>query len=625
MCGICGFYSKLNIGREQLSAMNDTLIHRGPDDSGVEIYSGKDGFSIGFAHRRLAILDLSPLGHQPMHSADGRVSIVFNGEIYNFQELREELKDYSFRSHSDTEVILAAYLKWGIDCIKRFNGMFALALYDRDENMVYLARDPIGKKPLYYWIHPQGLVFASELKSIMACPGFKKELRQELLERFLVKQYLTAPDTIFANVYQLEAGTILQYSANGMKRWKYWDVAEKYNRLKDSFPSSFEEAKEELKERLKKAVALRMIADVPVGTFLSGGYDSSLITAIAAWESSRPVKTFSIGFHHPRYNEAVYAGQIAEYLGCDHRELYVEEAEMLSLIEDLPVWYDEPFADSSQIPSMLVARLAKEEVTVALSGDGGDELFCGYNNYQMLEKMQKLEPFGACVYGICNLPGIKQAGLLERLPGKVQAVAGNRLKQYKVQPFDYLKGKRARGLLKQEQLDYRFPGEERYKEKNWQIRRMLLDMDTYLPGDILVKVDRASMKYSLETRCPILDKEIMEFSFTLPHRYKYSGEHKKRILKELAYDYLPRQLLQRPKTGFSVPLDQWLRGPLREGLLDYSNKDFLRKQNIFREEATADFITHYLETGDRGAGTGENYSRMVWAYYVFQRWYERYG
>lgn len=624
MCGICGFYSKQNITYEQLTAMNDTLIHRGPDDSGVEIYEGKEGYTVGFAHRRLSILDLSPLGHQPMQSADGRASIVFNGEIYNFRQIREEVKDYPFCSHSDTEVILAAYLKWGMACVERFNGMFALAIYDREEKSLFLARDPIGKKPLYYTLGSEGLIFASQPKAIMACPGFQREIRQELLAGFLIKQHLLAPNTIFQEMNQLEPGTVMQYHPTGIKKWKYWDVAESYLTVKNSFKGSFLEAKEELKERLQKAVRLRMAADVPLGAFLSGGYDSSLITAIARQNSSQPVKTFSIGFEDPDYNEAVYAKEVAAYLDCQHHELYVTEADMFSLVEDMAVWYDEPFADSSQLPSMLVAKLARQEVTVALSGDGGDEFFCGYNNYQMLKDMQKIDALGAWVYGICNLPGLRQTDLLNRLPGKVQVVAANRRKEYKVQPFDCLMEKTALSLLKREQLEYRFAGEKKYGEADWQIRRMLLDMDTYLPGDILVKVDRASMKYSLETRCPILDREVMEFSFSLPHSYKYEKGNKKRILKEAAYDYLPKELLERPKTGFSVPLDKWLRGPLKEQLLDYTSRDYLRKQDIFQEDATADFIAGYLRKGDKGAGTGENYSRMVWAYFVFQKWYERY-
>ncbi|MBR5597760.1 MAG: asparagine synthase (glutamine-hydrolyzing) [Lachnospiraceae bacterium] len=624
MCGICGFYSKQNITIEQLTEMNDTLYHRGPDDNGVEIYVGKDGYSIGLAQRRLSILDLSPLGHQPMHSADKRVSIAYNGEIYNFLELREELKDYPFKSHCDTEVILAAYLKWGISCVEKFNGMFAIALYDREDESLYLVRDRVGKKPLYYWENDDSLMFASELKPIMKYEGFDKKVRQELLNKYLVHQYINAPDTIFENVYKLEPGAVYQFQKGKKKQWKYWDIATKYQEKKGSFQGSFKEAKEELKKKLSDSIRMRMIADVPLGTFLSGGYDSSLMTAMAQSNSSQPVKTFSIGFDDKKYNEAIYAKEVAEYLGTEHTEMYIGEADMFALIESMTDYYDEPFADSSQIPTMLVSKLAKEKVTVALSGDGGDEFFCGYNNYKMLLDMQKINPIGALVYGACNLPGMKQLGVMEKLPTKVQIVAKNRHPKLKVQPFELNKSEIAEALLKTQQMPYRFEEEEKFGENNWQIRRMLLDMDTYLPGDILCKVDRASMKYSLETRCPILDKDVVEFSFAIPHEYKYDNGNKKKILKALAYDYIPREMLERPKVGFSVPLDGWLRGPLKEQLLDYCNSDFIKKQDIFEADAVENFMKHYLETGDAGRGTGANYSRFVWAYFVFQKWYQQY-
>ena len=624
MCGICGFYSKKNISVGELTVMNDTLYHRGPDDSGVEIYPGKEGYAIGLAQRRLSILDLSPLGHQPMHSVDKRLSIAYNGEIYNFQELREELKDYHFKSHCDTEVILAAFLKWGISCVERFNGMFAIALYDREDESLYLVRDRIGKKPLYYLEDQDGVVFASELKPIMKYPRFQKEIRQELLKRYLVHQYINAPDTIFDKVYKLEPGAVYKFQKGKKTTWKYWDVAKVYKEKKDTFKGTFEEAKEELKNKLSNSIEMRMIADVPLGTFLSGGYDSSLMTAMAQSKSTNPVKTFSIGFEDKKYNEAIYAKEVAEYLGTEHTEMYITEEDMFGLIEDLTDYYDEPFADSSQIPSMLVSKLAKEKVTVALSGDGGDEFFCGYNNYKMLADMQKLDLAGGVVHGVCNLPGVKQMHLLEKLPAKVQIVAKNRHNELKVQPFGLLQSEIANSLLKQEQMDYRFKEEAGYQETNWQIRRMLLDMDTYLPGDILCKVDRASMKYSLETRCPILDKEVMEFSYMLPHSYKYENGNKKRILKELAYDYIPKEMLERPKVGFSVPLDKWLRGSLKAQLLDYCSGDLLKAQNIFEAEKVQQFMKHYLETGDMGRGSGANYSRFVWAYFVFQKWYERY-
>lgn len=624
MCGICGFYSKRNISLDQLAEMNDTMYHRGPDDKGVEIYVGKKQYSIGLAQRRLSIQDLSPLGHQPMHSADKRLSIAYNGEIYNFPKLREELKDYPFKSHCDTEVILAAYLKWGIHCVERFNGMFAIALYDREDESLYLVRDRIGKKPLYYLEDGENLVFASELKPIMKYPGFEKKIRQEQLNRYLVHQYINAPDTIFENVYKLEPGAVYRFQYGKKEKWKYWDVATVYGEKKNSFQGSFQDAKEELKKKLSDSIEMRMISDVPLGTFLSGGYDSSLMTAMAQGKSEKPIKTFSIGFEDKKYNEAIYAKEVAEYLGTEHTEMYITERDMFGMIEDMTEFYDEPFADSSQIPTMLVSKLAKEKVTVALSGDGGDEFFCGYNNYKMLLDMQKLDPLGAMVYGVCHLPGLKQLHLMERLPAKVQIVAKNRDKALKVQPFEARHSELAISMLKQEQMGYRYEEEARYDVTNWQIRRMLLDMDTYLPGDILCKVDRAGMKYSLETRCPILDKEVMEFSFAIPHSYKYEKGNKKRILKELAYDYIPKELLERPKVGFSVPLDKWLRGPLKEQLLDYCSPEFLNDQNIFKRNETQKFITHYLETGDKGSGTGANYSRMVWAYFVFQKWYEKY-
>lgn len=624
MCGICGFYSKKNILPEELGKMNDTMYHRGPDDHGVEIYSGKEGYEIGFAQRRLSILDLSPLGHQPMHSVDKRISIVYNGEIYNFREVKEKLKDYPFRSQCDTEVIIAAFLKWGISCVEYFNGMFAMAIYDRSDESLYLIRDRIGKKPLYYWLDGENLVFASELKAIMKFPGFRKEIRQDLLNRYLTHQFIHAPNSIFKNVYQVKPGMIYQFQKGMSKQWKYWDITTKYKQLKGNMKGSFMEAKEELKKKLNKSVALRMISDVPLGTFLSGGYDSSLITAIAQNNSNHPIKTFSIGFKSQQYNEAVYAKKVAEYLGTEHTELYITESDMLSLINGLVDYYDEPFADSSQIPSMLVAKLAKEKVTVALSGDGGDEFFCGYNNYKMLLDIKKLDKLGRITYGICSFPMLSQLNLMDKLPARVQIIANNHDKNLRVQPFGYMQSKMAKAILKEKQLSFYFEEEADYEENNWQIRRMLLDMETYLPGDILTKIDRASMKYSLETRCPILDKDIMEYSFSLPHIYKYDKGNKKRILKELAYDYIPKELLERPKVGFSVPLDQWLRKTLKEELLDYSSRDYLKKQGIFKEKETKEMIEKYLNIGDKGSGSGANYSRMIWAFFVFQKWYERY-
>lgn len=624
MCGICGFISRNTITTDQLRQMNDTMYHRGPDDHGEEIYPATDGYTVGLAQRRLSILDLSELGHQPMHSKDKRVSVVYNGEIYNFNEIKEELQDYSFCSSCDTEVIIAAYLKWGISCVDRFNGMFAIALFDRDSQNLYLIRDRIGKKPLYYWLNDENLIFASELKPIMVCPGVERKIRTEIISRYLYHQYINAPDTIFEDIYKLEPGMILQFHMGKISTWKYWDVKKVYHEQRRAEVSDYVQAKKELKELLNRSVRMRMIADVPLGTFLSGGYDSSMITAIAQSQSEQPVKTYSIGFNEGKYNEAKFAKEVARHLGTNHTELYIDEKEMFDLVDSIAKYYDEPFADSSQIPTMLVSALARQDVTVVLSGDGGDEFFCGYNAYDKVGQAQKLDILGELTYRVCNLPGIKKADILQKMPFKVRIVAANRNKETKTQfgASNYLET--SNNMVKGEKLPILYQVESGYQEKNWQERRMLLDMDTYLPGDILCKVDRASMKYSLEARCPILDKDVMEYSYRLPHSFKYNRGVKKRILKDIAYDYIPKELLDRPKVGFGVPLDKWLRGPLKEQLLDMASHDFLVKQEIFDADFVCKMLQTYMEHGDAGPATGANYSKLMWSYFVFQQWYDCY-
>lgn len=624
MCGICGFISKKRITLEQLKHMNDTMYHRGPNDSGEEIFQASADYNVGLAQRRLSILDLSMLGHQPMHSANERLVITYNGEIYNFLELREELKDYPFKSHCDTEVILAAYLKWGISCVDKFQGMFAIALYDRETNELFLVRDRIGKKPLYYWIDGENLVFASELKPIMEYPGFPKQIRTDVIKRYMFQQCVNEPDSIFENVYKVQPGGIVKFCEGKMSSWKYWDIAKVYHRKKQETVGSYEEAKEELKDILKDCVRKRMIADVPLGTFLSGGYDSSLVTALAQEASNEPVKTYSIGFNEERYNEAKYAKEVAKHLGTHHTELYIDEQAMFDMVESIPQYYDEPFADSSQIPSMLVAKLASKDVTVVLSGDGGDEFFCGYNIYDNVAQAQKLDVLGQLTYGVCQFPPFRKAALLEKLPFKVQVVAGNHDKETKTQIGGSSYIRAIDRMISGEGVPYKFPIESKYNEPNWQERRMLLDEDTYLPGDILCKVDRATMKYSIEARCPILDVRVMEYSYRLPHSYKYVNGIKKCILKDIAYDYIPRELLDRPKVGFGVPLDKWMRGPLKEQLMDMCSVEYLRKQGIFDADYVNHFIMEYLRTGDKGPATGANFSKTAWSFFAFQQWYETY-
>lgn len=650
MCGISGFISKKRITVEQLIRMNDTMLHRGPDDSGAEIFAAADGYSVGLAQRRLSIMDLSPLGHQPMHTADGRVSIVYNGEIYNFKELKEALSGYPFRSQCDTEVILAAYQKWGIRCVERFNGMFAIALFDRETQELYLVRDRIGKKPLYYWQDGENLVFASELKPIMACPGFPKKIDKSVLPTYLYQQYIPEPDTIFEGVKKLEPGMILRFCASEGQRaqggaepvpfapadgktqpgvlashigfFRYWGIADSYKKGIADPVTDYGQAKAELKALLQKAVRSRMEADVPLGAFLSGGYDSSLVTALAQEAAGAPVKTFSIGFAEKEYDESGYAAEVAKYLGTEHTAQIITEGDMLKLVDSIPQYFDEPMADSSQIPSMLVAALARQKVTVALSGDGGDEFFCGYRMYEKLALAQKLDIPGGMVYGVSRLPGISKLDLLEKLPFSVRTIAQNRDPRYKTQLCSDKYLSCVKSLTGTDEV--RFDRETAYGVKNWQIRRMLLDMDTYLPGDILSKVDRATMKYSLEARCPVLDKEVMEYSFRLPHSFKDHKGCQKYILKDIAYDYIPRELLERPKSGFSVPMDKWLRGPLKEKLTDYASADFLRRQGLLDPEATQKLVRDWLLQGDGGSYTGSNYSRILWAFFILEQWYEEY-
>ncbi len=619
MCGICGFAGRHKVTLDELNKMNNTMYHRGPDDNGAELYDMKNGITLGLAQRRLSILDLSPLGHQPMHSGNGRVSIVYNGEIYNYQELKAELSDYPYASTCDTEVILAAYLKWGIQCVERLKGMFAIAFYDRDTNDLYLVRDRIGKKPLYYWHDSEHFVFASELKPIMAYPYFKKDINQTVLGRYLYQEYLTGPEAIFENVYKVAPGGIVKYSNGTVTQWKYWDIKTVYHQKKGTGPKDYEDAKTELKTILEKSVRQRMIADVPLGTFLSGGYDSSLISAIAQSVSDRPIKTFSVGFHEERYNEARYAKEVAKHLGTEHTEMYIDEQDMLRLVDSIPEYFDEPMADSSQIATMLVSELAKKHVTVALSGDGGDEFFCGYNIYTKVLQAQKLDKLGAIAHQIGRLGNLE-----EKYPFKIKVISKNRDKDAKTQFVGGNTLQVAQNMVREPGICCYYDFESQYNESNWQERRMLLDMDTYLPGDILCKVDRASMKYSLESRCPILDVDVMEYAFSIPHEFKYQKGIKKRILKDLAYEYIPRELLERPKVGFAVPMDKWLRGPLKEQLLGMAQPDFLKSQGLFEENYVASFIQQYLEKGDAGAGSGANYSRIIWAFFVFQQWFQKY-
>ena len=621
MCGICGYISKRKIEDRILEEMRDTMVHRGPNDAGIWQSQTADSSYIGLAQRRLSIFDLSELGHQPMLSADGNLIITFNGEIYNFKELRSELeKDgATFKSDCDTEVILYSYAKWGDECFSRFNGMFAIAIWDKNRDALIIARDRMGVKPFYYYYNPaeRDFVFASELKPIMKYPYFHKDIDNESLSNYLCYKYVAAPKTIFKNTYKLEPGTYAVLKNNGLQIHTYWDIAKAKEAASQHLITDFNTAKRELNDILTDAVMKRMVADVPVGTFLSSGIDSALVTAIAQRNTGTPVNTFTIGFNEKERNEADGAKKIAEYLGTHHTELYIGEKEILSMIEGIAHYYDEPFADSSQLPTMLVSKLAADNVTVALSGDGGDELFCGYKMYDLVYIAQKADWIGNFLYHIPGMNSMKKI-----FKPELRAFINNRTDDYRTQLFTDVFAERVNGIFKDGESNPKFAKEAQFKYKNWQERRMLLDMVTYLPDEIMCKTDRASMKYSLETRSPLLDYRVVGKSFEIPHKFKYAGVtkrfDKKHILKELVYDYIPKEMLSGPKRGFGVPLAKWLRGPLKDEIKQYSDAEFLKKQGLFDSEG----VHNLIKTQEH-----DNkiiYSSVLWSFYVFQRWWAEY-
>lgn len=613
VCGICGYVGRKLIPSDQLIQMNDTMYHRGPDDHGIWECQ-KEGYGVGFAQRRLSILDLSEMGHQPMMSEDGGVVITYNGEVYNYIQLREELKEkgYRFRSNCDTEVIIAAYQEWGCECFSKFNGMFAIAIYDEKRERIILARDRMGKKPLYYYKKGVDFVFGSELKPLMKYPYFSKEIRYDLIGHYMCNKYIVAPETIFCNTYKMEPGTYLVYHKGEIRTQRYWDLIEIWSNTEKSI-ADLTGAKQQLKQLLRDSVAKRLIADVPVGTFLSGGIDSTLITAVAQEVSDVPVDSFTIGFYDKERNEAPYAAEIAKHIGTNHHEMYMKEEQILAMIHHLPIYYDEPFSDSSQLPSMLVSQMAARQVTVALSGDGGDELFCGYKMYDWTWIAQHFDFLGAIEN---KMPWNKK--LVPYLPMELRAFIQNREQAVKSQLYVDVMIEEAKKILVSDVTNVKYGHEANIDTKNLQERRMLLDMLTYLPDEILAKMDRASMKYSLEVRCPLLDYRISEWSFQVSHDLKYHHFTKKYLLKELTYDYVPRELLDRPKKGFGVPLRKWLRTVLRKDIMRLAEPDSLMKQGIFQPEG----ISRLIAMQDRSDKIV--YSSLLWSFYVFQMWYNEY-
>ena len=609
MCGICGFISRREISTKRLVEMNNTMRHRGPDDSGVIIMQN-DAYSIGLAHRRLSILDLSEAGHQPMSSQDGLITVVFNGEIYNYNKLKEELSDYNYKSTCDTEIIIAAYLKWGIKAINKFNGMFAIGIYDKRIDQLYLCRDRIGKKPLYYWCDGNNIVFASELKPIMKSPGFVPIMNKKVIGKFLFYQYIPEPQTIFENVYKVCPGEIVSFSRGIIKKDKYWSIDSVTKNIK------YEDAKSQLKEMLLESCKMRVVADVPVGVFLSGGIDSSLVAALTQSIKGN-IKTFSIGFNEERFNEAKYAKDIAAHLGTEHKELYLDESSMFEFVEDLPQYYDEPFADSSQIATMAVSKLSREDVTVAISGDGGDELFCGYNSYLDVLTNKKRIRQALFVKKILDATGLKNSRTFRKLlPNNLNMFIDTYHKELgTVFWIGFYEQLLSNILVKEVYTNLNF--DRIAYTDNEILNQMLLDQ-------ILCKVDRASMRYSQEVRSPLLDYRIIEFANSLPFEYKYK-DIQKRILKDLVYDYIPKELLERPKRGFAVPVEKWLKNKLKDKVKTYSEINRLKKQEIFAPDAMNTFINNYFDEVEDSQFGHLDKTKIVWSFYILQDWIEYYG
>ncbi len=645
MCGITGFFdfsgqNTQAVLQDQVELMTDAIRHRGPDDSGAWINAGQ-GIALGF--RRLAILDLSPTGHQPMLSADERYVIIFNGEIYNFADLRSELVSlgHGFRGTSDTEVMLAGIVQWGVEgAVRRFNGMFSIALWDRQEQVLSLIRDRLGIKPLYYGWSDKVFLFGSELKALRAHPSFNGEIDRDSLTLYMRHNYIPAPHSIYRNIRKLAPGMILSLHTGSSRAAEtlatYWSAREAAeNGVQDPFRGTEDEAISGLDSLLRDSVRLRMIADVPLGAFLSGGIDSSVIVAMMQSQSRLPVKTFTIGFHEAEFNEAEHARAIAAHLGTDHTELYVKPEDAQAVIPRLPSLYDEPFADSSQIPTFLVSQLARQQVTVSLSGDGGDELFGGYSRYLRANRVWNLiswmpAPVSRGAAGFfshlsrydfrrisrpdsTSLPpsgmNNKLYYLAELLKSGSSETMYQRVLSYWAQPQEVV-------------IDGREPPTLLGTPKSWPefpeyIHRMMYqDLSMYLPDDILVKLDRASMGVSLEGRVPFLDDHrVVEYAWRLPLHLKVRGGTGKYVLRKVLYRYVPEELMERPKMGFGVPIDSWLRGPLRawaESLLDENR---LKQEGYFNPNHIREKWTEHL--------SGKfNWQNHLWDVLMFQAWLE---
>jgi asparagine synthase (glutamine-hydrolysing) len=659
MCGFAGFLTNNDYALARADAITNDMAqaiqHRGPDDGGVW-FDVKAGIALG--HRRLSILDLSPAGHQPMASQSNRYVIAFNGEIYNHLELRHELemmpqassiqaKDaakINWRGHSDTETLLAGFEAWGVEAtLKKTVGMFAISLWDKEEKVLTLARDRMGEKPLYYGFQKNTFLFGSELKALKAHPDFLSEIDRDVICLYLRHCFIPAPYSIYKGIKKLLPGTYVQLrlgddeNSQSLLPKAYWSmgdvVAEGVAR---PFVGSDEEAIAAVDIQLKQSIGLQMAADVPLGAFLSGGVDSSTVAALMQAQSTQPVKTFSIGFDEVGYNEAEYAKAVAKHLGTEHTELYVSAVEAINVISLLPEMYDEPFADSSQIPTFLVSQMAKQHVTVSLSGDAGDELFCGYNRYLLADTWKNFEYLPFCLrqsagHLIKKLSPITWDKIFDQV-GRVKKISSNmgqkleklanRLEEvddvnslyYSLVSEIDRPAQIVLGATEPETWLTKVGRNSTFKDSKQHM--MFMDAMTYLPDDILVKVDRAAMANSLETRVPFLDHRLVELAWQLPINMKVRNGKTKWVLREVLYQYVPQPLIERPKAGFGIPLGGWLRGPLRDWVESLINEKRLHEEGYFN--------VNYVRGVWRAHLSGQrNNQSLLWSILMFQAWLEK--
>ena len=623
MSGICGFVTNKKVTKDVLKEMNATYDYSEGEYRTEELY-GLNSMTVGFAQRKMQIAGRSSKAYRPIDSINNRVSCIMDGEILNCVEIKDELIDYPFQTDQDSEVIIAAYMKWGIDLVKKLEGEFAIALLDREDNSVYLIRDRMGMRPLYYYMSEDGsVVFASELKAIMKYPGFVKQINEEILGNYFVKLYIAAPYTVFKNTYKLNSGTILKVDVQKTEKISYWEIAENYKSAQKNPVENYAEIKNTLKEIIKKSVELRMRGTVSLGSFLSGGYDSTVICAIAQEMSDKPLPVFTVGFDQIGKNEAEFAETIAKHLGLKHKKIYLSEKEVLEKVDKVPFYYDEPLADPAVFPNMLLSELAGGEVGTIMSGEGGDELFGGCEIYATLENAQKCKHIGKALHLIKNIPGLREREEWNKMKLKYRIVSDNITEDTKTQTGISQYTAALSRMLNREQSEFFYNWESRYGEDQYSITRMLLDLDTYTQEE-LSKVDRASRRVGLNSRFPMLDRRVMEFAFRVPGKYKVNNGNMKMLLKDIAYDYVPKEIMDRPKHGLGMPTDNWLRGSFKEQMIDWTSKDYLLKQGIFDPEHTSALLQTYLVNGDEGLGSGNNYSQIWWPYFIFQQWYAAY-